>query len=145
MKSLHLHVKDGARVYINAVVLFDVFSQTYFVLVLDVHELMLSLLIIYINSQAFDSRQIGDPLVTYMLGYPFCKKRVTMKQETSLGNTIGLVVEFLRHHLVEILQLSLCLLYTSTGNSATLVDKGVMPCYNRIMVCNKFVIFRIDS
>ena len=68
---------------------------------------MLSLLIIYINSQAFDSRQIGDPLVTYMLGYPFCKKRVTMKQETSLGNTIGLVVEFLRHHLVEILQLSL--------------------------------------
>ena len=38
---------------------------------------------------------------------PFCKKRVTMKQETSLGNTIGLVVEFLRHHLVEILQLSL--------------------------------------
>ena len=31
------------------------------------------------------------------------------------------------------------------GNSATLVDKGVMPCYNRIMVCNKFVIFRIDN
>ena len=48
VNTLYLHIENGARVYINAVVLFDVFSQTYFVLVLDVHELMLALLIVHI-------------------------------------------------------------------------------------------------
>ena len=104
MKSLNLYIKDGTRIDINVVVLFDIFCQTHFVLVFDIHELMLCFLIIHIQSQLFDLRQISDPLVTNMSSYPFCQQRIAVKQETSLGNTIGLVVELLRHHLVEIFQ-----------------------------------------
>lgn len=36
--------------------------------------------------------------------YPVSQQRIRMQQETSLGNTVGLVVEALREHLVEVLQ-----------------------------------------
>jgi len=40
-----------------------------------------------------------------MLCDPVCQKRVCMKEETSLSDTVGLVVEFLRHHFIEVSQL----------------------------------------
>ena len=42
-----------------------------------------------------------------MSGYPVCKQRVSMKKESSLGDTVRLIVELLRHHLVEVFQLLL--------------------------------------
>ena len=40
-----------------------------------------------------------------MIGDPVSQQRVRMHQETSLCNTVCLVIEFLRIHLVEIFQL----------------------------------------
>ena len=102
MKSLNLYIEDRTRIYIDTVVLSDVFCQTQFVLVFDVHELLLCFFIIHINFQFGDLSQICDPFITDMLGYPVCQQRVCMKQETSLCDTVCLVVEFLRHHLIEV-------------------------------------------
>ena len=49
VQSLNLNIKNRTRIYIDAVVLFDVFCQTYLVLVLDVHKLVLALLVIHIQ------------------------------------------------------------------------------------------------
>ena len=40
-----------------------------------------------------------------MVCNPVCKKLVSVKKESSLCDTVCLIVEFLRHHLVEIFQL----------------------------------------
>ena len=104
MQTLYLYIEDGSGIYFDTVVLQNIFCQTYFVLVLDVHEFLLCLLVIRIYLQAGDLRQIGDPVVTYMSRYPVSQQRIRMQQETSLGNTVGLVVEALREHLVEVLQ-----------------------------------------
>ena len=49
MQTLYLHIKDRSRIDLDAIVLFDIFRQTQFVLVFDVHELMLCLFIIRIE------------------------------------------------------------------------------------------------
>ena len=49
MQTLYLYIKDGTRIYIDSIVLLDVFCQTDLVLILDVHELVLTLLIIHIQ------------------------------------------------------------------------------------------------
>ncbi|SCH33629.1 Uncharacterised protein [uncultured Clostridium sp.] len=107
MQSLNLYIEDGARVYGDTVVLLDVFRQTHLVLILDVHEFLLRLLVVCVDFQLADLGQVGDPLVADVVGHPLSQQRIAVKQETTLGNTVGLVVELLRHHLVEILQLLL--------------------------------------
>ena len=42
-----------------------------------------------------------------MVCYPVSQERVAVKKESSLCDTVGLVVELLGHHLVEVLKLSL--------------------------------------
>ena len=103
MQSLYLNVKDGTRIYLNAVMLQNVMSKTHLVLIFDVHKFLLCLFVICINLQLFDLRQICDPFTAHMICYPVCKKRVPVKQKSSLGDTVCLIVELLRHHLVEIL------------------------------------------
>ena len=49
MQTFYLYIKDGTRIYFHAIVLLDVFCQTQFVLILDVHKLLLHLLIIRID------------------------------------------------------------------------------------------------
>ena len=44
-------------------------------------------------------------LVANVGSYPVCQQRVSVKKESSLGDTVRLVIEFLRHHLIEIFQL----------------------------------------
>ncbi len=105
VKPLYLHVKDGPRIYVNAIVLFDIFRKANLVSVFDVHELLLSLLVIHIDFQLGDLGQIGDPLVPDMVCHPFCQQRISVKQETPLSDTVGLVIKLLRHHLVEITEL----------------------------------------
>ena len=48
VETFYLYVKDGSRIHFNAVVLPDIFCQTHFVLVLDLHELAPCVLIVYI-------------------------------------------------------------------------------------------------
>ena len=48
VETFYLHVENGARVNIDAVVFLDIFRQAYFVLVLDLHELTPCVLIVYI-------------------------------------------------------------------------------------------------
>ena len=102
MKSLNLYVKDGVRIYFDSVVLQNVLSKTYFVTVFDVHEFLLCLLVICINFQFCKFWKVGNPAITNMLCNPVCQKWVSVKQETSLGNTVGLIVEFFRIHFIEI-------------------------------------------
>ena len=104
MKSLNLNIKDRTWIYFYSVVLKDVFCQTNFVLIFDIHEFLLCFFIIHINLQLADLRKICDPFRSDVIGYPVCKKLVSVKQETSLCDTVCLVVEFLRHHFVEIFQ-----------------------------------------
>ena len=104
MQSLNLYIKDGPRVNLNAVVLQNVFCKTHLILVFDVHELLLCLLIVGINLQLVDLRKVCNPFTAHMCSYPVCKERVAVKEETSLGDTVCLVVELLGHHLIEVLQ-----------------------------------------
>ena len=81
----------------------NIFCQTQLVLVLNIHKLMLALFIIHIQLQLADGGKILDPPIPDFISHPLCQKRIAMKQETPLGNAVGLVVELLRHHLIEIL------------------------------------------
>ena len=40
-----------------------------------------------------------------MIGNPAGKKRIRVQKEASLRNAVGLVIELLREHLVEVVQL----------------------------------------
>ena len=104
VKSLNLDIENGVRVNLYTVVLQNIFRQTLFVLELDVHKLLLRFFVICINSQFLDLGQICDPVRTNVVGYPVCQKLISVKQETSLGDTVCLIVEFLRHHFIEISQ-----------------------------------------
>ena len=103
VKPFYLYVKDGTRIHVNPVVFLNVFCQADLVLVLDIHELLPALFIVRINLQLLDMGKIGNPLIPDFGGHPVSKQGISMKQEPSLGNAVGLVVELLRHHLVEIL------------------------------------------
>ena len=105
MKPLYLYIKNGPRVNINAVMLFDVFCKTQLVLVFNIHELLLCLRVVCVYLHLSNLGKICDPLVSDMVCYPVCKKRVCMEKESSLCDTVCLVVELLRHHLIEISQL----------------------------------------
>ncbi len=101
METLYLYIKDGAGIHINAVILLDVFCQAELVLVLNVHKLLLAFLVGSVNLQLLDMGQISNPLIPYLGRYPVSQQRVPMKEETPLGNAVGLIVKLLRIHLVE--------------------------------------------
>ena len=105
VKPLYLHIKNRSRVNNDSIIVKDILCKTLFISELNVHELFLRLLIIGINLYSLNLRKIGYPFRSDMLCYPVCKKRICMKQETSLGYAVRFVVEFLRHHLVEIMKL----------------------------------------
>ena len=105
MQTFYLHIKDGTRIYFDAVVLFDVFCKTQFVLIFDIHELLLCFFIGCIDRHLLNMGKICDPVVTDMFTYPVCKKRIAMHQESTLCDSIRLVVEFLWEQLIEIVKL----------------------------------------
>ena len=105
VKSLNLYVEDGMRIHLHTVVLQDIFRKALLVLELDVHKFLLGSLVVHIQFQLADLGEICDPVRTDVVCYPFCQKLVSVKEEASLGDAVGLVVEFLRHHLIEVLQL----------------------------------------
>ena len=86
------------RIDIDAVVLLDVFCKTDLVLVLNIHEFLLALLIIHINRNFFNIGEICD-LISDLVVSPSLQGAVSVKQETSLGDTVCLIIKFLRHHL----------------------------------------------
>ena len=67
VETLYLYIKDGAGIHIDAVVLLDVFCQTNLVLILNIHELLLTFLIVSINRQLLDMGQVGDPLIANLI------------------------------------------------------------------------------
>ncbi len=103
VQTFHLYVKDRTRVYVDTVVLFDIFCQTDLILVFDVHKFMLRFFIIRIKSNFFDLAQVGNPLFSHMVRYPICQQLVAVQKEPPLCNTVRLIVEFIRKHLIEIL------------------------------------------
>ena len=105
MQSLYLNVENRTGVYFDSVMLADIFRQTNLVLVLDIHKFLLGLLVVRINLQPVNLGKVCNPVRSDMGAHPVCEKRIAVKQETPLGNTVGLVIEFLRHHLIEILKL----------------------------------------
>ena len=50
-------------------------------------------------------RQVGYPVVPDVFVNPLGQQWVAMVEEPSLGNAVGLVVELLREHQIEIMQL----------------------------------------
>ena len=102
MKTFYLYIKNGIRIYFNSVVFFDIRCQTDFVAVFDLHELFSRLLIIYIGFQLSDLAKISDPAVSDLIRDPVCKQLISVKQKSSLRDSIRLVIKFLRHHLIEV-------------------------------------------
>ena len=107
MKSLYLNIEYRTRVYVNTIVLLYVLSKTNLVAVLYLHKLALAQLVICVHLKLAYLRKVCNPVISNLLGNPVSKKRVAVKEETSLCYTIGLIVELLRHHLIEILKLLL--------------------------------------
>ena len=107
VKSLYLYVENRIGIYFDSIVLQNIFCQTHLILIFNVHELLLSSLVICINFQLRQFRQICDPAVPNVVSDPGCQQRVSMKEETSLCDTVCLVIEFFRVHLIEISQLLL--------------------------------------
>ena len=102
VQALNLYIKYRSGIDLDTVMLENVLGQSYLVLVLDVHELMLRLLVVRIYLQMTQYSKIRDPLVTDMGGHPLCQERIGMKEEPSLCDTVRLVVELVGHQLVEI-------------------------------------------
>src|SRR5699024_9306493 len=105
MQTFYLYVEDRARIHIDSVVLLDVFCKADFVLVFDLHEFASCFLIIRVQFELCNLRQVRDPSVADLVCEPVCQKRVPMCEETSLCDTVCLVVELLRHHLIEVSKL----------------------------------------
>ena len=105
VETFYLHVKDRTRINVDAIVLFDVFCETYFILVFDLHEFTSCVLIFHIGFQLCDLGQVCNPAVADLICNPVRKQRIAVSQKSSLGNTVCLVVEFLRHHFIKVLQL----------------------------------------
>ena len=126
METFYLYIKDRIRIYFNTIVLQNVFCKTYFILVFDIHEFLLCFLIICINFQFGKLFKVCNPFISDMIGDPVCQKRVCMKQETSLCNTVCLIVEFLRIHFVEISQFlflqDICMESCNTVHRVTACD-----------------------
>ena len=102
MQTFYLNIKNGVRIYINAVMLFDVFCQANFIFVFNLHKFLLCLCIICKLSDLFDLRKIGNPAISCILSYPVSQERISVKQETTLCDTVRLIVELLRSHFVEV-------------------------------------------
>ena len=102
MKSLNLYIKDGTRIYFDAIVLFNIFCQAYLILVFNVHKFLLTFFVIYIDRQFINLGKVCNPVIPDLICNPGCQFWISMKQESSLGDAICFVVELLRHHLVEI-------------------------------------------
>ena len=78
MEPLDLHIENGSRIDIDAIVFLNVLRQTNLVLVLDVHELLLRLLIVSVELHLRDLRKIRDPLIPDMFRHPVREKLVAV-------------------------------------------------------------------
>ena len=74
------------------------------VLVLDIHELVLCPRVIQVHLHFLELTQVRCPALADLVGDPVSQQAVSMKQETSLGDAVRLIVEFIRHHVVEIVK-----------------------------------------
>ena len=83
MKSLNLDIEDRVRVNLNTIVLQDIFCKTLFVLELDGHELLKSLLIVCVNLKLGKLGKICDPVRSDLVCYPVSQKRVSMSTNVS--------------------------------------------------------------
>ena len=78
MKTFYLYIKDGIRININSIVLFDIFCKTYFILVFDLKKLLLYFFIICIRRKFPDLGKVCDPAFSHMCCHPVSQKRVRM-------------------------------------------------------------------
>ena len=67
MKTFYLYIKDGIRININSIVLFDIFCKTYFILVFDLKKLLLYFFIICIRRKFPDLGKVCDPAFSHVL------------------------------------------------------------------------------
>ena len=104
MKPLHLNVKNGFGIHFNTVMFLDILRQTQFILIFNLHKLLLSLLILCQGLNLADLRKVGDPSVPRLGSNPVGQQGISVKQETSLSNAVGLIVKAIREHLIEVFQ-----------------------------------------
>ena len=137
MQTLYLYIENRIWIYIDTIVLFDIFCKTHFVLMLDFHKLFLCLWILCQRNQSGNLWQIGNPLFSNMFGYPVGKQWVRMCKETSLCNTVCLIVEFLREHFIEITKFlffkNFCMKSCYTINRVTCNDCHICHLYLSII------------
>ena len=102
MQSLNLYIKDRIRIDFDTIVLLDIFCQTDLILLFDLQKFLLCFRIGCIFCQILDLRKTCDPVFSDMLCYPVCKQWISMCKETSLCDTVGFIVKFLRKQFIEI-------------------------------------------
>ncbi len=105
MQPLDLYIEDRARIDLHSVVFLDILGQTHLILIFDSHELLSGLLIISGRTYLADTAKIRYPFFSDPLSHPVGKQRIGMQKESSLCDTISLVIKLLREHLIEVLKL----------------------------------------
>ena len=137
MKTFDLNIKNRIRIHINIIMFFNVFCKTQLILIFDIHKFLLCLRIICIFFKAFDKRKIRDPFIcSNLFCNPGSKKRITVKKESSLCDSVCLIIELLRHHFIEIFKLTLfqdfCMKTCNTIDGKS--------CYNS-HICHSYLTF----
>ena len=114
---LTLMIKEDAFIYVVSVGLYFLLQKRFALSKGSKRVIVLSQLLfpilyfvacLFILNQWFqlgDLREICNPAITDLTGDPVCKQLISVKQKSSLRDSIRLVIKFLRHHLIEITEL----------------------------------------
>ena len=104
VQTLYLYVKDGIRINDNAVVFFDILGHAFLILLFDSGQLFQYSSIIFIGHKTFKGIGISLEFVTDQFGNQIGQTRIGLVQPTSVGNTIGDILEFFGCDGIEIIK-----------------------------------------
>ena len=102
VNSLDLNVIDGVRVNFHAVFCQNIFCQTDFVAVSDLHELHPGFLIICVSSHFPDPGEIRDPVRADMPCDPTGQQAVPLQKKAAVSDSVRFVAELVRHDLIKV-------------------------------------------
>ena len=104
MDSLHLDVEYRIRIYIDTVLLLDVCSQPALVFIFDLLHLLQEVFIIPVFQQFFQLVSVSLPFLADVIRDQLSQLRISFDKESSVADTVGLVVELFRSQLIEFLE-----------------------------------------
>ena len=105
--ALDLDVEEGIDIEADAAFFFDEIGQALLVGALDFAPFLVESLVVGKGLELAHLRQVGDPVLADALIQGLAEQGVAPAQPATLGDAIGLVVEFLRPQFVEVVEQAL--------------------------------------